>query len=169
MENCSLISSSRCPTGVMLTSSEVEDEVDHSFFDSDNDDGSVRREGRETRGIPPVREKLGRQSTEVRARPRGRTPSPTEESDDTVTDVSPLSSPDISSLQLLDLNDKEPEEQSETEQQRREERVPSCGLSDTRQYEDSDECKLRNKTCLLICLAGTMHSNMDTSKSLRLS
>ncbi|XP_062244668.1 cilia- and flagella-associated protein 97 isoform X2 [Platichthys flesus] len=48
----------------MLTSSEVEDEVDHSFFDSDADDGSVCREGRETTGNPPVKEKLRARQTE---------------------------------------------------------------------------------------------------------
>ncbi|XP_053275509.1 cilia- and flagella-associated protein 97 [Pleuronectes platessa] len=48
----------------MLTSSEVEDEVDHSFFDSDADDGSVSREGRETTEIAPVKEKLPAKQTE---------------------------------------------------------------------------------------------------------
>ncbi|XP_075948107.1 uncharacterized protein LOC142950093 [Anarhichas minor] len=61
----------------------------------------------------------------------------TEESEDTVTDVSPLSSPDISPLQSLDLNHTEAEEGSPKEQQQLES-VPSSGLSDMHQDEDSD-------------------------------
>ncbi|XP_068583351.1 cilia- and flagella-associated protein 97-like isoform X2 [Cebidichthys violaceus] len=62
----------------------------------------------------------------------------TEESEDTVTDVSPLSSPDISPLQSLDLNHTEAEEGSPKEQQQLES-VPSSGLSDMHQDEDSDQ------------------------------
>ncbi|KAF3852353.1 hypothetical protein F7725_005708 [Dissostichus mawsoni] len=59
----------------------------------------------------------------------------TEESEGTVTNVSPLSSPDISPLQSLDLNHTE----GSLKEQRQEERVPSSGLSDMHQEEDSDQ------------------------------
>lgn len=62
--------------------------------------------------------------------------SQTEESDDTVTDVSPLSSPDCSPLQSLDLNHTEAEEGSLKEQQRGS--VPSSGPRNVHQDEDSD-------------------------------
>ncbi|KAM6941440.1 uncharacterized protein PEZ65_003461 isoform 2-T2 [Lycodopsis pacificus] len=75
----------------------------------------------------------------------------TEESEDTVTDVSPLSSPDRSPLQSLDLNHTEAEEGSPKEQQQLES-VPSSGLSDMHQDEDSDrdvdECSLRSESQL---------------------
>lgn len=61
-----------------------------------------------------------------------------EESDDTVTDVSPLSSPDCSPLQSLDLNHTEAEEGSLKEQQQQQDSVPSSGLSNIHQDEDSD-------------------------------
>ncbi|XP_041789830.1 cilia- and flagella-associated protein 97 isoform X2 [Chelmon rostratus] len=80
----------------------------------------------------------------------------TEESDDTVTDVSPLSSPDSSPPQSLGLNHTEAEEGSLKEQQRQEEEeeegVPSSGLSNTHQAEDSDqdveECSLSSESQL---------------------
>ncbi|XP_073325208.1 cilia- and flagella-associated protein 97 isoform X2 [Pagrus major] len=62
-----------------------------------------------------------------------------EESDDTITDVSPLSSPDYSLLQSLDLNRTEAEEGSlKEQQQQQEESVPSSGLRTLHQDEDSD-------------------------------
>ncbi|XP_034400288.1 cilia- and flagella-associated protein 97 isoform X2 [Cyclopterus lumpus] len=74
----------------------------------------------------------------------------TEESEDTVTDVSPLSSPDISPLQSLDLNQTEPTEGCLKEQQQQQESVPSSGLSDMHQDEDSDqdvdECSLNSES-----------------------
>ncbi|XP_068444863.1 cilia- and flagella-associated protein 97 isoform X2 [Clinocottus analis] len=83
----------------------------------------------------------------------------TEESEDTVTDVSPLSSPDISPLQSLDLNHTEAKEGSLKEQQQ--ETVPSSGLSDMHQDEDSDqdveECSLSSESRLggkLVSCAG---------------
>ncbi|XP_068583161.1 cilia- and flagella-associated protein 97-like isoform X2 [Cebidichthys violaceus] len=85
----------------------------------------------------------------------------TEESEDTVTDVSPLSSPDISPLQSLDLNHTEAEEGSPKEQQQLES-VPSSGLSDMHQDEDSDqdvdECSLSSESQLggelVLCCTG---------------
>ncbi|XP_070781858.1 cilia- and flagella-associated protein 97 [Enoplosus armatus] len=76
-----------------------------------------------------------------------------EESEDTVTDVSPLSSPDSSPLQSLDLNHTEAEEGRLGEQQQQhEESVPSSGLSNIHQDEDSDqdvdECSLRSESQL---------------------
>ncbi|KAK5865842.1 hypothetical protein PBY51_020081 [Eleginops maclovinus] len=75
----------------------------------------------------------------------------TEDSEDTVTDVSPLSSPDISPLQSLDLNNTEVEEGGLKVQQQ-EESVPSSGLSDMHQDGDSDqdvdECSLRSDSKL---------------------
>uniref|UniRef100_A0A8D3A5U7 Cilia- and flagella-associated protein 97 n=1 Tax=Scophthalmus maximus TaxID=52904 RepID=A0A8D3A5U7_SCOMX len=68
----------------------------------------------------------------------------TEESDDTVTDVSPLSSPDISPLQSLDLNHTQADEGSFKEQQQQQEQqeqesVPSSGLSYIHPDENSDQ------------------------------
>ncbi|KAG7225835.1 hypothetical protein INR49_014356 [Caranx melampygus] len=74
-----------------------------------------------------------------------------EESDDTVTDVSPLSSPDISPLQSLDLNHTESEEGGLKEQQQHES-VPSSGLSNRHHDEDSehdlDECSVSSRSQL---------------------
>ncbi|XP_076585054.1 uncharacterized protein LOC143319749 isoform X2 [Chaetodon auriga] len=84
----------------------------------------------------------------------------TEESDDTVTDVSPLSSADSSPLQSSGLNHREAEEGSLKEQQQEEEEeeeeeeegVPSSGLTNTHQAEDSDqdvdECSLSSESQL---------------------
>ncbi|KAM6941753.1 cilia- and flagella-associated protein 97 [Lycodopsis pacificus] len=117
----------------MFNPSELEGEVDHLFFDSDCDDSSSDGVEKMEKGLL-----IGR----------------TEESEDTVTDVSPLSSPDISPLQSLDLNHTEAEEGSPKEQQQLES-VPSSGLSDMHQDEDSDRdvdewprpgCTARKKT-----------------------
>ncbi|KAF1395293.1 hypothetical protein PFLUV_G00010040 [Perca fluviatilis] len=76
----------------------------------------------------------------------------TVESEDTVTDVSPLSSPDFSPLQSLDLNHTEAGEGSLKEQQQQQESVPSSGLSDMHQDVDSDqdvdECSLSSESQL---------------------
>ncbi|XP_041838651.1 cilia- and flagella-associated protein 97 isoform X2 [Melanotaenia boesemani] len=61
--------------------------------------------------------------------------SSTDESDDTVTDVSPLSSPESSRLQSLDLNNSEVEEESHEEQLQ--ESMLSSGLNNMKQEEDS--------------------------------
>ncbi|XP_037621379.1 cilia- and flagella-associated protein 97 isoform X1 [Sebastes umbrosus] len=73
----------------------------------------------------------------------------TEESEDTVTDVSPLSSPDISPLQSLDLNHTEAEEGSLKGQQQQES-VPSSGLSVLHQDSDQDvdECSFNSESQL---------------------
>ncbi|XP_029354174.1 cilia- and flagella-associated protein 97 isoform X2 [Echeneis naucrates] len=88
-----------------------------------------------------------------------------EESDDTVTDVSPLSSPDISPLQSLDLNHTEVEEgsqkeqeqskkhnqkkeQNKVQQQQQQDSVPSSGLSDTHPDEDVDDYSLSSESQL---------------------
>ncbi|XP_035515778.1 cilia- and flagella-associated protein 97 isoform X2 [Morone saxatilis] len=90
-----------------------------------------------------------------------------EESDDTVTDVSPLSSSDSSPLQSMSLNRTEAEEGSLKEQQHQEESVPSSGLSNTHQDEDSDpdvdECSLRSESQLggklVFCPGGRNRKN----------
>lgn len=67
----------------------------------------------------------------------------TDESEDTVTDVSPLSSSDTSPLQSVDLKHMEVEERSHKEQQQHpqqeEKSVPSSGLGNMHQGEDSDQ------------------------------
>ncbi|XP_044202927.1 cilia- and flagella-associated protein 97 isoform X1 [Thunnus albacares] len=76
-------------------------------------------------------------------RSRNLPPLCTEQSDGTVTDVSPLSSPDISPLQSLDLNRTEGEDGSLKEQQQAS--VPSTGLSNIHRDDsdpDVDECSL---------------------------
>lgn len=83
-----------------------------------------------------------------------------EESDDTVTDVSPLSSPDSSPLQSVDLNHTEAEERNLKEQQQ--ESVSSSGLHNVHQREDSDqdvdECSIRSESLvggkLVLCCPG---------------
>lgn len=76
-------------------------------------------------------------------------PSRTEELDDTVTDVSSLSSPDSSRFQSLDLNHAGAEEEKE---QQLEESAPSSGLSNIQQDEESnqdiDECSLSSQSVL---------------------
>ncbi|KAM4603419.1 cilia- and flagella-associated protein 97 [Polymixia lowei] len=78
---------------------------------------------------------------------------PTEESEDTVTDVTPLSTPDISPLQSLDLTQgsgvKETEDGSPKQQQQKlqPERAPPGGLGNTTQEDEDfdlnvDECSL---------------------------
>lgn len=74
-------------------------------------------------------------------------PSHTEELDDSVTDVSSLSSPDSSRFQSLDLNHAGAEEGKE---QQLEESAPSSGLSNIQQDEESnqdiDECSLSSES-----------------------
>uniref|UniRef100_A0A3P9D6D3 Cilia- and flagella-associated protein 97 n=1 Tax=Maylandia zebra TaxID=106582 RepID=A0A3P9D6D3_9CICH len=71
------------------------------------------------------------------ARPRDFPVLHTADSDDSVTDVTPLSSPDTSPLQSLDLNVTEVEEESHKEEQPRQS-VPSSGLRNI-QADDSDQ------------------------------
>ncbi|KAM7394324.1 hypothetical protein PAMP_021136 [Pampus punctatissimus] len=86
-----------------------------------------------------------------RQRPRSPSPTSSETStEDTMTDISPLLSPDISSLQSLDLNYTEVEDGSLKEQPQ--ESVPSSGLSNIHQDEDTDpdvdECSLSSDSQL---------------------
>uniref|UniRef100_A0A3P8QL06 Cilia- and flagella-associated protein 97 n=1 Tax=Astatotilapia calliptera TaxID=8154 RepID=A0A3P8QL06_ASTCA len=77
------------------------------------------------------------------ARPRDFPVLHTADSDDSVTDVTPLSSPDTSPLQSLDLNVTEVEEESHKEEQPRQS-VPSSGLrniQDDDSDQDVDECE----------------------------
>uniref|UniRef100_A0A668T255 Cilia- and flagella-associated protein 97 n=1 Tax=Oreochromis aureus TaxID=47969 RepID=A0A668T255_OREAU len=67
------------------------------------------------------------------ARPRDLPVLHTADSDDTVTDVTPLSSPDTSPLQSLDLNVTEVEEESHKEEQARES-VPSSEIKCTKRF-----------------------------------
>ncbi|XP_008285012.1 cilia- and flagella-associated protein 97 isoform X2 [Stegastes partitus] len=96
----------------------------------------------------------------------------TEESDDRMTDVSPLSSNDISPLQSLDLNPTEVGEESHKKQQPQQESVPSSGLSNRNPDEDSDpdvdECSLRLESQLgsnlvLHCPGGRNRKNYSFS------
>ncbi|XP_074546329.1 cilia- and flagella-associated protein 97 isoform X2 [Halichoeres trimaculatus] len=65
---------------------------------------------------------------------------PTEEAEDTATDVSPLSSSDFSPRQLLEPYPEEAKEGALTQhQQQKEGSVPPSGLSNTQQDEDSDQ------------------------------
>uniref|UniRef100_A0A3P8TGN0 Cilia- and flagella-associated protein 97 n=1 Tax=Amphiprion percula TaxID=161767 RepID=A0A3P8TGN0_AMPPE len=91
----------------------------------------------------------------------------TEESDDRMTDVSPLSSNDTSPLQSLDLNHREVEKGSHEEEQQQES-VPSSGLSNRHQDEDSDpdvdDCSLRlesqlESSLVLRCPGGRNRKN----------
>ncbi|XP_051242266.1 cilia- and flagella-associated protein 97 isoform X2 [Dicentrarchus labrax] len=101
------------------------------------------------------------------ARSRDVPASHAEESDDTVTDVSPLSSSDSSPLQSMSLNRTEAEEGSLKEQQHQEESVPSSGLSNIHQDEDSDpdvdECSLSSESQLggklVFCPGGRNRKN----------
>ncbi|XP_050926551.1 cilia- and flagella-associated protein 97 isoform X1 [Lates calcarifer] len=120
-------------------------------IDADSESSSRSSNGRSSLGSPtlPKPKKSSLCPGERRARvgsagSRDLPASHTEESDDTVTDVSPLSSPDISPLQSLDLNHTEAEqggltEQQQQHQQQQQESVPSSGLSSIHQDEDSDQ------------------------------
>lgn len=72
--------------------------------------------------------------------------SSTDESEDTVTDVSPLSSPESSRLQSLNLNTSEVEAGSHEEQQQKS--VPSSGLDNMKQEEDSYQDMDEHSLCL---------------------
>ncbi|XP_056228480.1 cilia- and flagella-associated protein 97 isoform X1 [Seriola aureovittata] len=113
--------------------------------DADSESSSSSSSGRSSLGSPtlpkPKRSSLSPGERRARVGTAGSLDLPTshaEESDDTVTDVSPLSSPDISPLQSLDLNHTEAEEGSLKEQQQHES-VPSSGLGNIDQAEGSDE------------------------------
>ncbi|XP_067352963.1 cilia- and flagella-associated protein 97 isoform X2 [Channa argus] len=113
--------------------------------DSDSDSSYSSNNERSSSGSPtfpkPNKSSLFSSERETRADSAGTQeipPTHTEESDVTVTDVSPLSSPDISPLQSLELNQKEVVEENQREQQQKES-LPSSGLSNTHQNQDSDQ------------------------------
>lgn len=125
------------PRSLSPTSSEVSTDTDSGRSCSSLEPPVPPRPNKPSLSPGERRTRLG--SVESRDLPSLRT----EESEDTVTDVSPLSSPDISPLQSFDLNQTEVEEESLKEQQQ--DSVPSSGLSNIHQDEDSDpdvdECK----------------------------
>lgn len=134
------------PKTAMINPSDRE-EVDHSFFDSDCDNGSLSSStGKLTaRGLKAKKE-TQQTCDKPRAKPTtisrdglslksvGRR-KPPEEGDDTVTDVTSLSTPDCSPLQSLDLNHTETEEES-VRQQQQHRSAPSSGLSKVHQAKD---------------------------------
>uniref|UniRef100_A0A3B5B5U7 Cilia- and flagella-associated protein 97 n=1 Tax=Stegastes partitus TaxID=144197 RepID=A0A3B5B5U7_9TELE len=87
----------------------------------------------------------------------------TEESDDRMTDVSPLSSNDISPLQSLDLNPTEVGEESHKKQQPQQESVPSSGLSNRNPDEDSDPDVDECDNLVLHCPGGRNRKNYSFS------
>ncbi|XP_054460787.1 cilia- and flagella-associated protein 97 isoform X2 [Anoplopoma fimbria] len=131
-----------------------------SSVDADSESSTSSRNGRSSVDSPtlprPNKPSLPPGVRRTRAGSAGSLDVPigvAEESEDTVTDVSPLSSSDISPFQSLDLNHTEAEEGSLKEQQQQhQESVPSSGLSDMHQDEDSDqdvdECSLRSESQL---------------------
>lgn len=135
------------PKTTMINPSDQEGEVDHSFFDSDCDNGSFRsstgkiterglkakKEAQPTRKKPQAKPTtISRDGLSLKSLGRRK---PAEEEDDTVTDVTSVSTPDCSPLQSLDLNHTETEEESVRQQQQRRS-VPSSGLSKVHQAKD---------------------------------
>lgn len=133
-----------------------QEEVDHSFFDSDCDNGSLsssagkisarglkaKKETQQTCEKPQAKlTTIPRDGLSLKSIGRRK---PAEEGDDTVTDVTSLSTPDCSPLQSLDLNHTEPEEES-VRQQQQHRSVPSSGLSKVHQAKDlggnADQCE----------------------------
>lgn len=125
----------------MINPSDQDGEVDHSFFDSDGDNSSLSSSPGKTadRGLKARKEKPQAKPTTI---PRdglslksiGRSKA-AEEGDESVTDVTTLSTPDCSPLQSLDLNHTETEEES-VRQQQQHRSVPSSGLSKVHQDKD---------------------------------
>ncbi|XP_037328915.2 cilia- and flagella-associated protein 97 isoform X2 [Pungitius pungitius] len=120
-----------------------------SSSDADSESSSLSRNGRSRVDSPtlhkPRKPPLSPGGRRTSAGSRDGPVSRTEESEDTVTDVSPLSSPDISPLQSLDLN------HTEAKEVQRLESVPSSGLSNMCPDEDSDqdvECSLGSESQL---------------------
>lgn len=142
-----LLISSVLPKTAMINPSDQEGEVDHSFFDSDCDDGSLSSS---TGKIAEKGLKAKKETQRAREKPQAKLTTiskdglsqksigrrkPSEEGDDTVTDVTALSTPDCSPLQSLDLNHTETEEES-VRQQQQHRSVPSSGLSKVHQAKD---------------------------------
>lgn len=128
----------------MISPSDQEGEVDHSFFDSDCDRCSISSS---TGKITAKGLKSKKQTQPACEKPQAKTPTSSrsalslksigrskaaEDGDDPVTDVTNLSTPDCSPFQSLDLNHTETEEESK--QQHRS--VPSSGLSEVHQAKD---------------------------------
>lgn len=132
----------RCTRSPSPTSTEAS-------VDADSESSCGSRNGRSSLDSPAFpRSSLSTVMRSIRVGSTGSRDVPanqTEESDDTVTDVSPLSSPDCSPLQSLNLNHTEAEERSLKEQQQGS--VPSSGPSNIHQDEDlhddddDDECE----------------------------
>lgn len=132
----------------MINPSEQEGEVDHSFFDSDCDNGSLSSSTSKIteKGLKADKKASQQAREKPRAKPTaisrdglsqksiGRRKQ-SEERDDTVTDVTTLSTPDCSPLQSLDFNHTETEEES-VRQQQQHRSVPSSGLSKVHQAKD---------------------------------
>lgn len=131
----------------MINPSDQEGEVDHSFFDSDRDNGSLssstgkisERGLKAKKKTQPTCEKPEARATTISRdglslKSIGRR-KPAEDGDDTVTDVTTLTTPDCSPLQSLDLNHTETEEESVRLQQQYRS-VPSSGLSKVHQAKD---------------------------------
>lgn len=136
----------------MINPSDHEGEVDHSFFDSDCDNGSLGSSaGKITeRGLKAKKEKAQAKRTAI---PRdglsvGRR-KPAEEGDNSVTDGTAVSTPDCSPLQSLDLNHTEADEESVRHQQQHRS-VPSSGLSKVHQAKDLDRNVEQRKYCLFL-------------------
>lgn len=113
-------------------------------IDADSESSCSSNSGRSSLGSPtfpkPQKSSLIPRERKSRAGSKGSgdmTTSHTAESEDTVTDVSPLSSPDISPLQSVDLNHKEAAEGNQQDQQKNS--LPSSGLSSAPHDEDSDQ------------------------------
>ncbi|KAM9857298.1 cilia- and flagella-associated protein 97 [Aulostomus maculatus] len=134
----------RCPMKLIRKQRPRSPSLTSSETSTDSDSESTRRNSLKHSSIS--RPKKSASSFIVRRSKAGSqdlAPRYTDESEDTVTNVSPLSSPDISPLHSLDLNHTEGED---GEQQQQKTSVPSSGLSDIHQdeesYVDEDECSL---------------------------
>nr|XP_046273419.1 cilia- and flagella-associated protein 97 isoform X2 [Scatophagus argus] len=133
----------RCTRSPSPTSSESSVDADSEGSCSSGN----RRRSLDSLTLPgPSRSSLSPGMSRIRVDSAG-----SRDSDDTVTDVSPLSSSDASPLQSFGLNHKEAEEGNHKEPQQQES-VPSSGLSNIHQDEDLDhdvnECTLSSESQL---------------------
>lgn len=137
----------------MINPSDHEGEVDHSFFDSDCDNGSLGSSaGKITeRGLRAKKEKAQAKRTAIPGdglslKSVGRR-KPAEEGDNSVTDGTTVSTPDCSPLQSLDLNHTETDEEGVRHQQQHRS-VPSSGLGKVHQAKDLGRNVDQRKYCL---------------------